>query len=203
MGAILASRRHPIGPEQTRLELTAELAQIGADLLVDTIQDLDRLQREQVPQPEQGVSYGTRTFPKAVCLALELELISAPVLDKSMLRIAWAEKSAVDIFNQYRALSDLGKLHAVWEDTDTLVRFAKMRSPYSLPQEKLDTAVPDAVPGRTIYYRNRDFKCLCTKAKTGWVAFNEFYYATKKVMHQLDFYNGYISRHKGRSLRFV
>ena len=53
-GPILATRVVPIGPETTAVELTAQLAEVGAALLVEVLADLERFPRSSrtmAPRP--------------------------------------------------------------------------------------------------------------------------------------------------------
>ena len=68
-GPMLATARVPI-EDKTSGELHAELAEIGARLMIDTLAQLDQMKPE--PQPELGATY-------------------APKLDKAETRIDWTE----------------------------------------------------------------------------------------------------------------
>ncbi len=81
-GPVLAERRTPIAPTDTMGDLHDRLAQIGADLIVDT---LARLPLPATPQPAEGVTYATK-------------------IDKSEARIDWT-RPAAEIDRLIRALS--------------------------------------------------------------------------------------------------
>jgi methionyl-tRNA formyltransferase len=81
-GPMLASARVPI-EDKTSGELHAELAEIGARLMVETLAQLDQLKPE--PQPELGATY-------------------APKIDKAEARIDWA-KPAERIEREVRAFA--------------------------------------------------------------------------------------------------
>jgi methionyl-tRNA formyltransferase len=59
-GPILAQVRCPIRSDDTMASLTPRLAQIGADLLVDTLPHLISGDLVPQPQPEEGVTYARR-----------------------------------------------------------------------------------------------------------------------------------------------
>jgi methionyl-tRNA formyltransferase len=59
-GPILTQARCPIGPDSTTANLTPRLAQLGADLLVETLPRLLSGQIAPRPQPEQGVTVAPR-----------------------------------------------------------------------------------------------------------------------------------------------
>jgi len=62
-GPILAQRATVIEPEETHPQLAARLAQLGADLLAETLPPWLRGEIEPIPQPEEGVTL-TRTLKK-------------------------------------------------------------------------------------------------------------------------------------------
>ena len=56
-GDIISVRECPIAPDETGGSLFDKLAVIGAELLVDTLPDIESGKAVRVPQPEEGVSY--------------------------------------------------------------------------------------------------------------------------------------------------
>lgn len=59
-GPILASRRRPIGEEETSPEVEADLARLGADLLVEVLDALERGEVHEVPQDPAQATYAPR-----------------------------------------------------------------------------------------------------------------------------------------------
>jgi methionyl-tRNA formyltransferase len=59
-GAMLAIRRRPIGPDETSVEVEHDLARIGADLLVETVDALAMGSVTETPQPEEGITYASK-----------------------------------------------------------------------------------------------------------------------------------------------
>jgi methionyl-tRNA formyltransferase len=59
-GAMLASVRTPIGPDDTTAELEPRLAQAGARLLVDVVDRLEHGPIDEVPQDESRATYAPR-----------------------------------------------------------------------------------------------------------------------------------------------
>lgn len=56
-GDIISVRECPIAPDETGGSLFDKLAVIGAELLVDTLPDIESGKAVRVPQPKEGVSY--------------------------------------------------------------------------------------------------------------------------------------------------
>ncbi|HHV54015.1 MAG TPA: methionyl-tRNA formyltransferase [Firmicutes bacterium] len=59
-GPVLLQRPTPIGPEENAGELEARLAEMGADLLVETLAELAAGRLRPKPQPEEGACYAPR-----------------------------------------------------------------------------------------------------------------------------------------------
>lgn len=84
-GAILLQAKLPIGPEQTSLELAPQLAQLGAELLVETLLKLEKGELTPIPQDGSRATY-------------------APLLKKPDFHLDW-QRSAQALHNQIRAFS--------------------------------------------------------------------------------------------------
>ncbi|MCH9647418.1 MAG: methionyl-tRNA formyltransferase [Deltaproteobacteria bacterium] len=59
-GPVLLQRSLPIGDKETSGELAPRLAQLGADLMVQTLEELEQGSLVPQAQPEEGVSYAGR-----------------------------------------------------------------------------------------------------------------------------------------------
>ena len=59
-GDMLLEREVPIGPRQTAAELHDELARVGAQAIVEALQELDAGRLAPRPQPEEGVTYAAK-----------------------------------------------------------------------------------------------------------------------------------------------
>ncbi|MFS8881868.1 methionyl-tRNA formyltransferase [Synechococcus sp. R55.3] len=84
-GAILLQAKLPIGPEQTSLELALQLAQLGAELLVETLLKLEKGELTPIPQDGSRATY-------------------APLLKKQDFHLDW-QRPAQALHNQIRAFS--------------------------------------------------------------------------------------------------
>lgn len=95
-GPTLSQRSLVIAPDDTRESLTTRLAQLGADLLRDTLPDWLAGRIEPRPQDEALATY-------------------APQLKKEQGRINWSE-SAEDIARQVRAFNPWPGAFTFWQD---------------------------------------------------------------------------------------
>ncbi len=83
-GDMIAVSKTPIGPNETAGELLDRLAVLGAQLLSETLDRVEKGEAEGIPQNHEEATY-------------------APMLDKTMCPIDWT-KSAAQIHNQVRGL---------------------------------------------------------------------------------------------------
>ena len=132
-------------------------------------------------------------------------MISAPRITKDMFQIEWSQKSATEVFNQFRALSDISKLHSYWQDTGETVRFDSIVHPSELQAYDLEKLAPNAEPGQAFSFKRKGKgRYLCIKCRKGWVAFKDFYYGPRKIMSPSDFYAGFMSkRHRDKNQFFI
>lgn len=142
-----------------------------------------------------------RHFPSGCFLAL-----AAPMLNKAMLQIDWNAMSADDVWNRFRALRDFGKLRTVWKDTGEQVRLDSMVHPSVVGA--FDISRQDSrefVPGEVLLVKRPGKRYVFIKCRVGWAAFEDFYYGKKRKMNAIDFYNGFMSKHRktAKKLSFV
>jgi methionyl-tRNA formyltransferase len=93
-GPILAQQRIPIGAAANSRQLHDQLAQLGADMLLPTLQLAEHGQLRPRAQPDQGVSYAAK-------------------IDKAEARIDWW-RSAQDIDRQVRAFNPWPVAETLW-----------------------------------------------------------------------------------------
>jgi len=173
IGEILATRDVEIPEDMRRPELTSILAEVGGDLLLEVL----------------------RKFPEHSLAARQQddsEMSLAPLVDKTISRVSWAEQDCLEVYNLWRAVGDLMKLTTSYSLTGHQVRIATV-----LPPRVLDGAAlpPDSQPGSILYIRRgKREKYLCVKCRSGWVAVSDIFYHNKKVMSSTDFYNGLVSK---------
>jgi methionyl-tRNA formyltransferase len=119
-GPMLASRAIPIAPDETAESLHDKLAQLGADLLPDTLRAYLDGNMTPTPQPDQGITY-------------------APTLDKEDGRLDWTQ-SAVEIDRHVRAYDP-------WPGTYTFLDNQRLKVISGTP---LPEATAEAAPGTLV-----------------------------------------------------
>jgi len=131
-GAILLQREVPIAMHTTTGELTAELSEIGAQLLLETLDGLQKGTIHPVPQDAGQVTW-------------------APRITKEMAEISW-RKRALDIHNQIRGMNP-------WPVAFALFRGEHLRIWRSMPVKGM--ASPTAEPGMFLGSSKGGFYMQC------------------------------------------
>ena len=174
VGEVLARREVQLDPDILRGELTAQLAESGSELLMEVLKDFPKYSTQALPQSSFGVTH-------------------APLVTRSMAQIDFETMDAKQVYDLWRALGDLAKLHTIYSGTKTEVRLATCYPPSTTAttnQLKLD-----ARPGTIQFLKlGKKKKYVCVKCREGWAAFSGIYYGKRKEMNPTDFYNGYLSK---------
>jgi methionyl-tRNA formyltransferase len=121
-GALLAQRRVPLDDRIDARHLHASLAELGATLLLDTLEALVAGDARAVPQSDQGVSYAAK-------------------IDKAEARIDW-RRSAESIARQVRAFNAWPVAETRWQERQ--LRIGEARSATNA------VSAPQAVPGQVL-----------------------------------------------------
>ena len=58
-----------------------------------------------------------------------LSYFLAPKLTKKSFEVIWQDRTAQQVYNQWRAFSDLGKLYSIWQDSGVLVHLGNIVHP--------------------------------------------------------------------------
>ena len=195
IGHMLARESVSIGCDQSREELSEVMANVGAELMVKVLKDIDLYRLNSLPQDKSEVTY-------------------APCIEKSFYSINWSTSTSKDVYNQSRALSGKGKLYSTWKDTGAKVMFANIIKPEIVDTFDIKLSEEEEIkPGRVVYVKRKYYshakgktekgRFICVKCKSGWIAFINLYYGTNKVMSSEDFFNGYMSNHRTRPQYFI
>jgi len=126
-GPILAQQRIPIEPDANASRLHDRLAQLGADLMVASLDQAEGGPLRSQPQSDQGVTYAAK-------------------IDKAEARIDWW-RSAVELARQVRAFNPWPVAETLWQGRQLRVWDARARADERLAGEHADFAQPGNVLG--------------------------------------------------------
>ncbi|NOZ56535.1 MAG: methionyl-tRNA formyltransferase [Calditrichaeota bacterium] len=163
-GDILLQRATEIRPLETAGELRQRLAELGAELLLETI---DRLEEGSVkPSPQVG------------------EPSRAPKVTREMGQLDWS-RPAVELARLIRGLAPEPAAFSYWKDR--LINFHRAAE---IEESEIPQEVRDAQPGTVVEADARKGKLL-VKAGRGAVSILELQPAGKRVMKAAEFLRGY------------
>lgn len=173
-GDIILQEEIEIEDNQTAGEVWDILAKIGANLLVET---LNQIENNTAPRKKQGEDY---TVTK--------------MLDKSMSKIDWNNQTAIQIKNLARGLNPIMGIYTFlndkkikfWKvDAISVEEFANKYTEFKSYKQRLEKEV---APGAIIYI---DYKeAIYVKAKEGIIKINEIQAENAKKMSTADFLRG-------------
>lgn len=174
-GDIILQQEIKIGDNQTAGEVWDILAKIGADLLIET---LNQIENNTAPRKKQGEDY---TVTK--------------MLDKAMSEIDWENQTAMQIKNLTRGLNPImgtysilnGKKIKFWDvDAISIDEFIDKYTDFKSYKQRLENEV---TPGTIVYI---DYKeAIYIKAKEGIIKVKEIQGENAKKMGTPDFLRGY------------
>lgn len=172
-GKILAQSEVQV-PEGIHLtDYTNMMAGLGANLLLECLQDLPLLLSQARDQGTDGVTKASKVSP-------------------SLGVICWSLHTADYVDRLYRAVGNFTTLTTHWHGCK--VKLFDMVPPAELANAKLDQLVRDRNldPGHCYYHAKR--KILCIKCKEGWVAFASITLKGHRRMTATDFNCGFLSK---------
>ncbi|MCL2341658.1 MAG: methionyl-tRNA formyltransferase [Firmicutes bacterium] len=172
-GDIILQKEVDIGDEETAGELWDRLSEIGAKLLIET---LDKIEKDAAPRIKQGENFTL-----------------APMLDKGISKIDWTNKTAMEIKNLVRGLNPTmgtysylnGRKLKFWK-IDVLAQkdFIEKYQEFI----EYDYKLSDVEPGTIIYVDKK--AGLYIKAKDGIIKVLEVQAENAKKMSIQDFLRG-------------
>lgn len=161
-GDILLQERIPIGENETAGEVHDKMKEVGAALLVRTV---------------QGLADGTlKEVPQQSVIASEAEIKHAPKIFTDTCRIDWNQPTA-RIHNLVRGLSPYPAAFTLWQE--------KMLKIYKSEQE---LKTPTHTPGELVTDGKTYLKFACTD---GYIAVKELQLEGKRRMNVEDFLRGF------------
>ena len=172
-GDMILKREVEIGENETTGELWDRLSDIGADLLVET---LEAIEKGEAPREKQGTDF-----------------TMAPMLDKQMAKIEWEDMGVSKIKNLVRGLNPImgaysfldGKKIKFWKvdilDENELMEIFPELKEYSYKMKEL-------MPGTVLF--SDDKKGLFIKGQDGIINAKEVQAENSKRMNVNDFLRG-------------
>jgi methionyl-tRNA formyltransferase len=159
-GAILGQRATAIGDEETTVGLTPRLAEIGADLLIETLSRLERGGITPIPQNDAEASL-------------------APILKREDGQVNW-ELSAQEIFNRLRGFTPFPGCYTFFDGRRLEILGAKA--------QPLDISFSQCSPGVLCEVTKESFVVACTGGTM--LRITEVQPEAKRAMSARDFLNG-------------
>jgi methionyl-tRNA formyltransferase len=159
-GAILAQQRVPIGAGANSQQLHDQLSQLGADLLLATLQLAEDGQLQPRAQPAQGVNYAAK-------------------IDKAEARIDWW-RSAPEINRQVRAFNP-------WPVAETLWHGQQLRVWEARPVDAARVAGGHAEfpqPGNILALEHEQLLVQCGQ---GWIGLMKLQLAGRRIVAAREF----------------
>ena len=172
-GDIILKKEVEIGKDETTGELWDRLSKIGGNLLVETV---EKIEKGIAPRKPQGTNF-----------------TMAPMLNKEMAKIDWENKTAEEIKNLVRGLNPImgaysklnGKKIKIWK-TDNL-EISEFMEQY--PEFKNHISIFNNITGGTIIHLNQK-EGLYVKAKNSVLLIKEVQAENSKKMPVQDFLRG-------------
>ncbi|XP_047984137.1 methionyl-tRNA formyltransferase, mitochondrial isoform X2 [Leguminivora glycinivorella] len=164
VGEIISQRTVPVPKDILLPELTDQLSDIGADMLVECMRSLPESLANARPQSEEGVTYAKK-------------------INKSISDVRWSDMTATEVYNLYRAIYGLYPL-------TTTFRNKQLKLFDAFLDETVNNSVTKPVGSVEYCEKKNAIKILC-KDKT-YIYFRSLRIVGKKEITGLDFYNGYI-----------
>lgn len=172
-GDMILKQEVEIGENETTGELWERLSKIGAKLLVETV---DKIEKGEAPREKQTG-----------------DVTMAPMLKKEMSKIDWQEKTAIEIKNLVRGLNPIMGTYAMLQDKKLKIwkveaieidKFIKIHPEF----EKEKQRVEDLENGTIIYIDGKEG--VCVKAKNGIVKLLEVQAENSRKMTIQEYLNG-------------
>jgi len=172
-GDMILKKEVEIGEDETTGELWNRLSTIGANLLVETVEQIEKGTAPRMPQT------GTATI--------------APMLNKEIAKIDWQNKNMLEIKNLVRGLNPImgaysmlqGKKLKVWKvEIQKLENFIKKHQEFETEKSRVEKLEP----GTIIYIDSKEGVYI--KAKDGIVILHEVQAENSRRMTISEYLNG-------------
>jgi methionyl-tRNA formyltransferase len=173
-GAILASRSCALDQRASGSSIKQQLADLGAQTLVEVLEEYEKLQKIKVPQP--------------------LTCTQAPKLKSSDYLVNWRNSSTIRVYNQWRALGPLtttlhGCKHRSTKNTSQTINV--LLHQFLHPEDAISSRALDseANPGSLVLDKPKNL--LWVKTGTNWIAVKDLQVENgRRVIDAVSFANG-------------
>ncbi|XP_048479186.1 methionyl-tRNA formyltransferase, mitochondrial [Plutella xylostella] len=164
VGEIISQVKVPISEDVKLPELTEELSEIGANMLVQCLRTLPDCLNNAQPQSEDGVTYAKK-------------------ISKDISEVRWSEMTSTEVYNLYRAIYGVYPLSTKFKDKQI-----KLFDAFIVSGECTNI---NAQIGSLEYCDKRHaIKVLCKDKR--YIYFKSLRIVGKRKISATDFYNGYI-----------
>ncbi|XP_030376372.1 methionyl-tRNA formyltransferase, mitochondrial [Scaptodrosophila lebanonensis] len=175
VGAILAQMEVPVRSDVYMPELHASLAQTGANLLMEVVNDIHEKLQNAKPQDNYSATY-------------------APKITSRITEVVWSDSSAVELYARHRALYGFKSLTTSFHEKQ--IQLLELR----VPEHPLTMA--SQTPGHFSYQRAR--KSLLINCALGTqLEVLQLRMQNKKPMSAQEFSNGFLNCGKTLMLHFT
>ncbi|XP_046963050.1 methionyl-tRNA formyltransferase, mitochondrial isoform X1 [Vanessa cardui] len=164
VGEIISQQEVPISKDIKLPELTEQLSDIGANMLVECLRTLPECLTKAKPQNEEGVTYAKK-------------------IHKEISEVRWSDMTSREVYNLYRAIYGLYPLTTKFRDK-------QMKLFHAFLIEN-DPEYTNKSVGSLEYCENtKAIRILCKDKR--FIYFKTLRILGKREISALDFYNGYI-----------
>ncbi|CAK1545840.1 unnamed protein product [Leptosia nina] len=175
VGEIISQKAVPVPEDILLPDLTNQLSDIGAEMLVDCIRTLPDSLKNARPQCNEGVTYAKK-------------------INKNIIEVRWSEMSAMQVYNLYRAIYGIYPLSTTFKGKPM-----KLFNAF-LPKNNIE--YENKPFGCLEYCVNTDaIRILCKDSR--YIHFKSLRILGKREISALDFYNGYIKNVSLDKRKFV
>ena len=168
-GDIILTEKVNIGPDETTGELWNRLSKIGGDLLVKTLQ---LIEKEEAPRKKQGENFSM-----------------APMLNKEVGLIDWNNKTAVEIKNLVRGLNPIIGAYTFVNNKKIKIWKAQLIENEKFEKDILNDKISTTARPGDVLLAN-DKKGLFFKAKNAVIEAIEIQAENSKKMNAKDYLRG-------------
>ncbi|CAH2105435.1 unnamed protein product [Euphydryas editha] len=164
VGEIISQQKVLISKDIKLPELTEQLSDIGADMLVECLRTLPTCLTRAIPQSNEGVTYAKK-------------------INKGISEVRWFDMSAEDVYNLYRAIYGLYPLTTKFREKQI-----KLFNGFLVENDPEYTN--KSVGSLEYCEKTKAIRVLCKDKK--FIYFRSLRVLGKREISALDFYNGYI-----------